>query len=117
MHGFLRTKQQHYIDIFTWFLENEESIIASSQRKRKRNIKTKVHHRINTFYLSLDNVLSEIKSRFDNNDQEILCALGDVVLNDSPLENSFDVVADIYNVDKDLLEGKSRRICIKIHHG
>jgi hypothetical protein len=45
-----------------------------------------------------------MKSRFDNNDQEILCALGDVVLNDSLLENSFDVVAEFYNVDRDLLE-------------
>jgi hypothetical protein len=45
-----------------------------------------------------------MKSRFDNNDQEILCALGDVVLNDSPLENSFHVVAEFYNVNRDLLE-------------
>jgi hypothetical protein len=34
----------------------------------------KAHHRINTFYLSLDKVLRKMKPRFDN-DQEILCAL------------------------------------------
>jgi hypothetical protein len=56
-----------------------------------------------------------MKSRFDNNDQEILCALGDVVLNDSPLENSFHVVAEFYNVNRDLLE--EYIYVSKFHHG
>ncbi|CAB3983630.1 zinc finger MYM-type 1-like [Paramuricea clavata] len=71
----------------------------------------KTHHRINTFYLSLDKVLSEMKSRFHNNNQEILCVLGDVVLNDSPLENSFDAVAEFYNVDRDLLKWRRDGLC------
>jgi hypothetical protein len=61
----------------------------------------KAHHRINTFYLSHDKVLSEMKSWFDNNDEEILCALGDVVLNDSPLAL---MLWQSFTIDRDLLE-------------
>ena len=62
------------------------------------------HHRVNTFYRSLDKVISEMKARFNENDQEILGALGDVVLNENPLQYNFEIVAEFYNVDKDLLE-------------
>ena len=34
----------------------------------------------------------------------ILCALGEVVLNEHPSDKSFEVVAEFYNVDQDLLE-------------
>ena len=67
-------------------------------------ITPQTHHRINTFYRSLDKVLNEMQSRFDNNDQEILCALGDVVLNEHPSGKSFEMVAEFYNDDKELLE-------------
>jgi hypothetical protein len=49
-----------------------------------------------------------MKSRFDSNDQEILCALGKVVLNEHPSENSFEMVAKLYNADKELLEVEER---------
>jgi hypothetical protein len=42
------------------------------------------HHRISTYYASLDIVLTEMKSRFERNDQEVLCALGDIVLIEHP---------------------------------
>ena len=42
------------------------------------------HHRINTYYASLNIVLTEMKSGFQGNDQDILCALADVVLNEHP---------------------------------
>ena len=45
-----------------------------------------------------------MKTRFNRNDQEILCALGDVVLNENPLQRNFEMVAEFYSVDKDLLE-------------
>ena len=62
----------------------------------------KTHHRVNTFYRSLDKVLNEMKTRFNRNDQEILCALGDVVLNENPLQRNFEMVAEFCSVDKDL---------------
>ena len=62
------------------------------------------HHRVNTFYTSLDNkVLAEIEIRLNGNDQEVLRALGDITLNDSPTSHSFDQVARYYNLDSELL--------------
>ena len=49
-------------------------------------------------------VLKEMKTRFDRNDQEILCALGDVVLKENLLYCNFQMVAGLYSLDKDLLE-------------
>ena len=45
-----------------------------------------------------------MKTRFDRNDQEILCALGDVVLKENLLYCNFQMVAGLYSLDKDLLE-------------
>ncbi|CAB4020115.1 zinc finger MYM-type 1-like [Paramuricea clavata] len=42
---------------------------------------------------------------------EMESALGDVVLNDSLLENSFDIVAEFYNVDRSLFEVEKSRLC------
>ena len=39
------------------------------------------HHRVNTYFVALDIVIGEIKERFTVDDQDILCALGDVVFN------------------------------------
>ena len=61
------------------------------------------HHRVNTFYTSLDKVLAEIEIRLNGNDQDVLCALGDITLNDSPTSDSFDLVARYYNLDRELL--------------
>ena len=62
------------------------------------------YHRVNTFFTSLDKVLAEIESRFSGNDQDVLCALGDVTLSDSPASDSFDLVAGYYNFEKELLQ-------------
>ena len=45
-----------------------------------------------------------MKTRFNRNDQEILCALGDVVPNENPLQRNFEMVAEFYSVNKDLLQ-------------
>ena len=42
------------------------------------------HHQINTYYNSLDKLLAELVSRFESNDQDVLCALGAVVLEEAP---------------------------------
>ena len=44
------------------------------------------------------------------NDQDVLCALGDVALSDSPVSDSFDIVAGYYNFDKELLQADQRRL-------
>ena len=62
------------------------------------------NNRVNTFFTSLDKVLAEIENRFSGNDQDVLCALGDVTKIDSLASNSFDLVACYYNFDKELLQ-------------
>ena len=69
------------------------------------------YHRVNTFYTSLDKVLAEIETRFSGNDQDVLCALGDITLSDSPTSASFDRVARYYNLDRELLEADQRLFC------
>ena len=64
----------------------------------------KEHYRINTYFPSLDKIVSEMKERFDGKDQDILCALGDIVLNNLPKADSLELVSHFYGVDKDLLE-------------
>lgn len=66
------------------------------------------YHRVNTFFTSLDRVLAEIENRFSGNDQDVLCALGDVTISDSPARGSFDLVAGYYNFDKELLQANQR---------
>ena len=61
---------------------------------------------MSTPYTSLDNkVLAEIEIRLNENDQDVLCALGDygITLNYSPTSHSFDLVARYYNLDSELL--------------
>ena len=69
------------------------------------------YHRVNTFYTSLDKVLAEIETRFSGNDQDVLCALGDITLSDSPTSASFDRVARYYNLDRELLQADQRLFC------
>ena len=53
-----------------------------------------------------------MQSRFESNDQEILCGLGDVVLNEHPSDKSFEVVAlNFTKLIKNFL--KLNRACIK----
>ena len=41
------------------------------------------NHRINIYYASIENMLSESEFRFSGNDQEILCALGSICHNET----------------------------------
>ncbi|XP_028406786.1 zinc finger MYM-type protein 1-like [Dendronephthya gigantea] len=80
-----------------------QALIGESSDNVEKVTTPKNHHRINTFYRSLDSVIGEMKSRFSKNDQEILCALGDVVLSKTPSRNSFELVAEFYKVDQEIL--------------
>ena len=70
--------------------------------------KPEEHHRDNTFFTSLDKVLAEIENQFSGNDQDVLCALGDITKSVSPTSDSFDLVAGYYNFDKELLQADQR---------
>ena len=62
------------------------------------------HHRVHTYYSSIDKVLLELDVRFKGNDQDVLCALGAIALNATPSESDYKLVTDFYGLDKDLLE-------------
>ena len=44
-----------------------------------------------------------MKSRFQGNDQHILCALADVVFNAKPLDRNLVLVSSFYTLDKEIL--------------
>ena len=61
------------------------------------------HYRVNVYFTSLDLVINELKARFSENDQDVLCALSDIVMKSEPKSESFDLVANHYQVDRELL--------------
>ncbi|RMX59097.1 hypothetical protein pdam_00009760 [Pocillopora damicornis] len=65
----------------------------------------KDHFRI-TVYTSIDKVVSELQSRFEGNDQEVLCALGEIVFIHSPSINNIQTVSNFYGVDSEMLSGE-----------
>ena len=68
-------------------------------------------HRVNTYFTSLDKVLAEIEVWFGGNDQDVLCALGDITLSDSPAISSLNLVSSYYSIDRDLLQADQRLFC------
>ena len=53
-------------------------------------------------------MLSELELRFSGNDQEILCALGDICHSDKPDEKSFSLVSKFYEIDGEILEAEQK---------
>ena len=45
----------------------------------------------------------QLEYRFSGNDQDVLCALADILLGAKPKESSIDLVCEFYGFDKDLL--------------
>ena len=60
-------------------------------------------YRVEVCYSSLDKVMGEMSDRFQGNDNDVLCALGDIAMNKKPAEKSYETVKDHYGVDIDLL--------------
>ena len=68
-------------------------------------------HRVNTYFTSLHKVLAVIEVPFGGNDQDVLCALGDITLSDFPAICSFNLVSSNYSLDRHLLQADQRLIC------
>ena len=66
----------------------------------------KDHFRITVYYTSIDKVVSELQSRFEGNDQEVLCALGEIVFSHSPSINNIQTVSNFYGVDSEMLSSE-----------
>ena len=49
-------------------------------------------------------MLAELELRFSGNDQEILCALGNICHSETPEKESFSRVAELYKIDGEILK-------------
>ena len=76
--------------------------------RRQTQLAPESHHRINTYYASIDKVLSELEVRFSGIDQEILCALGNICHSETPDKESFSRVAKFYKIDGEILETEQK---------
>ena len=63
--------------------------LVGEHAQRQTQLTPESHHRINTYYASIDKVLSELELRFSGNDQEILCDLGNICQSEAPDKESF----------------------------
>ena len=83
-----------------------QALVAESSEGHTHHTTAVSHHRANTYFVAFDIDIGEIKERFTVDDQDILCALGDVVLSNKPSNDSEGKVAKFYEVDKDLLQAE-----------
>jgi len=58
---------------------------------------------VSVYYTCIDKVVSELQSRFEGNDQEVLCTLGEIVFSRSPSINNIQTVSNFYGVDGEML--------------
>ena len=80
-----------------------EALVGESSKDHVE-VTSESHHRVNTYYPSIDKVLSELELRFSGNDQDIIHALGDVCQNKDPKVESFALVAQFYGIDQEILQ-------------
>ena len=76
--------------------------------QRQTQLTPESYHRINTYYASIDKVLSELELRFRGNDQEILCALENICDSETPDKESLSRIAKFYNIDGEILEAEQK---------
>ena len=82
--------------------------LVGEHGQRQTQLTPESYHRINTYYASIDKVLSELDLRFRGNDQEILCALGNICNSETPDKESFSRIAKFYNIDGEILEAEQK---------
>ena len=82
--------------------------LVGEHAQRQTQLTPESYHRINTYYASIDKVLSELELRFRGNDQEILCALGNICNSETPDKESFSRIAKFYNINGEILEAEQK---------
>ena len=55
---------------------------------------------MNSYYASIDMVLTELQPKFREKEQEIICALGNICYSETLNEESFFRVAKCYEIDE-----------------
>ena len=82
--------------------------LVDEHGQQRTQLTPESHHRINTFFASIDKVLSKLELRFSGNDQEILCALKNMYNSETPDKESFSHIAKFYNNDGEILEAEQK---------
>ena len=54
-------------------------------------------HRVTHYYPALDKIILELKTRFAENDNKVLCSLGKIITIENPDAESFKVVSEFYS--------------------
>ena len=62
------------------------------------------YYRINLYCKGLDQIIAELKYRFQSKDNDIICALGYISLKDEPKIVSFSKMENFYDLKYDLIE-------------
>ena len=80
--------------------------LVGEHAQRQTQLTPESYHR--TYYASIDKMLSELELRFRGNDQEIICALGNICNSETPDKESFSRIAKFYNIDGEILEAEQK---------
>ena len=80
--------------------------LVGEHAQRQTQLTPESYHRINNYYASIDKVLSEL--RFRGNNQEILCALGNICNSETPDIESFSRIAKFNNTDGEILDAEQK---------
>ena len=78
--------------------------LVGDHLQRQTQLTSELHHCMNTYYASIDMVLTELQPRFREKEQEIICAMGNIYHSETPNEESFFRVAKFYKIDDEILE-------------
>ena len=71
-------------------------VLVGEHVQRPTQLTLESYHRTNTYYASINKVLSELELRFSGNDQEILCALKNICHSETTDKGSFSRGAKSY---------------------
>ena len=74
-------------------------VLVREHVQRPTQLTLESHHRTNTYYASIDKVLSELELRFSGNDQETLCASENICHSETLDKGSFSRIAKFYKRD------------------
>ena len=80
--------------------------LVGEHAQRQTQLTPESYNRINNYYASIDKVLSEL--RFRGNNQEILCALGNICNSETPDIESFSRIAKFNNIDGEILDAEQK---------
>ena len=60
------------------------------------------------FYPALDKVITELNTRFSENNNIVLSSLSSVIFDTDPSDESFKTLSEYYQLDEDLLKAEQK---------